>query len=115
MQRNATFLQKFRSRTTFRQIEIVVRVAECGSMTEVAEELGMSLANVSLTCKRFETNFGARIFFMSKNQLYLDQSAAIIISELKTVLDAFGVFEENISRLTSVQGEISDLDSRRPK
>lgn len=52
----------FLSRTTLRQIEIMSGLRMHGSISRAAEELGMSVANVSRVSKRFEANLEVKLF-----------------------------------------------------
>lgn len=82
-------IEIFLSRTTLRQIEVIVTLHRCGSFTIAAAELGMSVANVSRMSKRFENNLGVKIFAGDKRR-------SVILTEAHTIIDCLAPLLEEI-------------------
>ena len=78
-----------KSQATFRQMEIVIAVAEAGSMTRAAQRLGTSKENVSLAVKRFEQNFGRQIFIREYRKIIPTSECLGVIEILQEALDVF--------------------------
>lgn len=72
----------FLSRTTLRQIEVMVGRQKHGSMSKTAEALDMSVANVSRMTKRFERNLDVRLFYGNLRRLALRDDAHEILDRL---------------------------------
>ncbi|MGB3721927.1 MAG: LysR family transcriptional regulator [Pacificimonas sp.] len=73
----------FRQKTSLRQIEIICSVFREGSIAETARLLGMSPANVSLTCDRFENHFSFLVFEKRRNGVVFTKGAQVFIAELQ--------------------------------
>lgn len=92
-------IEVFLSRTTLRQIEVIVALQRYGSMTSAAEALGMSVANVSRMSKRFENNLGVRIFAGDKRR-------SVILADAHKIIDCLVPLLEEI---TSVKAGLRSL------
>ena len=85
-------LNQFKRRTTLRQVEILVLVRRTGSLTAAAKELGMSVANVSRACRRFEENIGLNIFRKTRKGVILSPLGEFLIGELDEVGVSINLF-----------------------
>lgn len=91
-------IEQLLSRTTLRQIQVMVVLQRHNSMTKAAEDLGMSVANVSRMSKRFELNLGMRIFVGDRRRSVLLEDAHQIIDYLKPVLKEIERLADNLER-----------------
>ena len=73
----------FKQTTSLRQIEIICSVFRERSISKTARILGMSSANVSLTCDRFESHFSFAIFEKRRNGVVFTEDAHALIVELQ--------------------------------
>lgn len=89
-------IEQLLSRTTLRQIQVMVVLQRHNSMTKAAEDLGMSVANVSRMSKRFELNLGMRIFVGDRRRSVLLEEAHQIIDYLKPVLREIESLADNL-------------------
>jgi DNA-binding transcriptional LysR family regulator len=89
----------FLSRTTLRQVEVIVALRQYGSMTIAAEALGMSVANVSRMSKRFENNLGVRIFAGDKRR-------SVILADAHKIIDCLVPL---LAEITSVKAGLRNL------
>lgn len=89
-------IERLLSRTTLRQIQVMVVLQRHNSMTRAAEDLGMSVANVSRMSKRFELNLGMRIFVGDRRRSILLEEAHQIIDYLKPVLTEIEKLADNL-------------------
>lgn len=107
----ADAIETFLSRTTLRQVEVMIAVSRHNSMSKAADELGITVAAVSRMTKRFEGNVGIGLFAGSvRRSVLLDEGRAVIdhlkplmqeISVLKTKLQAIEQFDVKVSRTDS--------------
>ena len=94
-------IETFLSRTTLRQVEVMVALSRHSSMTKAAAELGVTVAAVSRMTKRFEINLGISLFAESaKRSVFLEEGREVIahleplrleISVLKAKLRRVGI------------------------
>jgi DNA-binding MarR family transcriptional regulator len=89
-------IEQLLSRTTLRQIQVMVVLQRHNSMTKAAEDLGMSVANVSRMSKCFELNLGMRIFVGDRRRSVLLEEAHQIIDYLKPVLTEIELLADNL-------------------
>ena len=92
-------IEVFLSRTTLRQIEVIVALRQYGSMTTAADALGMSVANVSRMSKRFENNLGVRIFAGDKRR-------SVILADAHKIIDCLVPL---LAEITSVKAGLRSL------
>lgn len=79
-------IETFLSRTTLRQVEVMMALRTHSSMTKAAEELGISVAAVSRMTTRFETNLGIRLFAGSARRAVLLGEGREIIAQLEPLM-----------------------------
>ena len=91
-------IDRFLRRTTLRQIEVMVAVQKHGSMSRAAEELGMSVANVSRVSQRFQANLETRIFSEAKRKTELLDEGHQIIDCLKPLLKEISVLRSKLGK-----------------
>lgn len=76
---SANRIDRFMSRTTLRQIEIMSALHKHGTISRAARALGVSVATVSRASKRFETNLNVRLFEGNGNRNALRGDASEIL------------------------------------
>lgn len=72
-----------------KDIEIIVRILECGSFSRAAEMLGISQPAVSLAVKRAEDELGVRIFDRSGNSVGLAPGGVAVLKGFQKVLEIY--------------------------
>ena len=90
-------------RITLRQVEVLLVLQQHGSMSKAAEELGMSVANVSRVSKRFEDNLGQRIFAGDKRRTVLLEEAGPILDSFKPVGAAIAKLRARLDDMALVE------------
>ena len=80
-----------------REMELLIRVVESGSMTQAAHQLGITPAAVSAAVQRIESQLGLRLFDRTTHALDLESVIASVTDEVgqQEVLDAIEVFLAN--------------------
>ncbi len=104
---------------SLQDLELLLQVAERGSMSEVGRQLNMTTAAVSAAIKRLETALGVSLFERTTRSLRLSAAGEAFIPHLQQVLGTLDVAENELrNRQTQVAGEIrigvpSDLGRHR--
>lgn len=93
-------IDAFLSRTTLRQIEVMVALQKHGSMSKTAEALDMSVANVSKMTKRFETNLDVRLFDGYVRRLALRDDAHEILDRLTGLKEQIDLLKRELESLS---------------
>lgn len=79
-------------------IETFVRIAQSGSLSKAAQELGMSRALASTHLKQLEDHLGARLVNRTTRQLSLTESGQDYLAFCQATLAAFDEAEQAIAR-----------------
>jgi len=79
-------------------IETFVRIAQTGSLTKAAQELGMSRALASAHLKQLEDHLGVRLMNRTTRQLSLTEAGQEYLAFSQTTLAAFEEAEQAVSR-----------------
>lgn len=80
-------IERIKSRSSLRQIEIICTAVRLGSITEAARNLNMSVANVSRTLKRFELHFEFSVFEKTRKGISLSPEGELIFIEMNKLND----------------------------
>lgn len=104
-------VERFLSRATLRQIEVMVALQTHKSMTAAAEHLGMSVANVSRTCARFEASLELQLFVSGARRRTLLPDAGIVIDCLKPVLREIDDLRSNLAEIDA--SSLRPVDNRQ--
>lgn len=92
---------------SLQDLELCLRVAERGNMSEAGRELGLTTAAVSAAIKRLELALGANLFDRTTRSLRLSAAGEIFIPQLQQVLGGLDIAENELRNLqTLVSGEI---------
>lgn len=92
-------IETFLSRTTLRQIEVMIALSRHSSMTRTAAELGITVAAVSRITKRFESNLGFSLFAESAKRSVLLPEGREVISHLEPLLEEIGALKAKLQRV----------------
>jgi DNA-binding transcriptional LysR family regulator len=79
-------------------IETFVRIAQTGSLSKAAQELGMSRALASAHLKQLEDHLGVRLMNRTTRQLSLTEAGQEYLTFSQTTLAAFEDAEQAVSR-----------------
>jgi DNA-binding transcriptional LysR family regulator len=79
-------------------IETFVRIAQTGSLSKAAQELGMSRALASAHLKQLEDHLGVRLMNRTTRQLSLTEAGQEYLAFSQTTLAAFEEAEQAVSR-----------------
>lgn len=92
-------IEAFLSRTTLRQIEVMITLSRHNSMTRAADELGITVAAVSRMTKRFESNLGISLFAESARRSVLLDEGREVIAHLEPLLQEISVLKARLRRI----------------
>lgn len=87
---------QFFRRTSLRQVQVMVTLLDCNSMSETADRLGLSVAAVSRMTQRFEENFGVKLFYSGSRRCVLLPEARELLARLRPVLHEIETFAAGI-------------------
>jgi DNA-binding transcriptional LysR family regulator len=79
-------------------IETFVRIAQAGSLSKAAQELGMSRALASTHLRQLEDHLGVRLINRTTRQLSLTESGQDYLAFCQSTLAAFDEAEQTITR-----------------
>ena len=92
---------------SLQDLELLLRVAETGNMSEVARQLNITNAAVSASIKRLEAALGVSLFERTTRTLKLSSASESFIPQIQQVLSALDVAENELRNLQLlVAGEI---------
>ena len=83
----------------FDVMRVFVRVAETGSFTKTADELGLPRATVSIAVQQLESTLGARLLHRTTRRVQLTQDGTALLERCRTLLadmeEVEGLFRRN--------------------
>ena len=85
---------------TIREMEIFVKVVECGRMSTAAEQLFISPSSVSQTVAGIEREVGARLFERLDRRLYLTDEGREVLAYMRDILSSKNRMERYIDDVT---------------
>ncbi len=87
----------------FQAMQAFVRVAELGSFTQAAEQLGLPKAAVSTAVRQLETQFGTRLLHRTTRRVQLTQDGQLVLQRCQDLLADFdelqGLFQAGEAQL----------------
>jgi len=92
---------------TLRQFEVLVQVADTGSFTLAAEELGISQPSVSETIRRIEAELGFLVFHRTTRRLTLSHDGAHVVASARELIRNMRFTYQTI--VTRMGGERSQI------
>lgn len=86
------------------QLKVFMRIAECGSFVQAAEQLGMPRATVSLAVQQLERRLGARLLHRTTRRVTLTldgealrERAAVLIADIEDLEQQFRPVADTVS------------------
>ena len=79
---------------TIQQLRYVVRIAQCGSITEAARQLFVAQPSLSASVKELETELGIEIFRRTPRGIALSPEGTEFLSYARQILDQTQLLEE---------------------
>ena len=97
---------------TSRQLEIFIRVAECGRMSAVARDMFVTQSSISQAISDIEREYGVRLFERLSKKLYLTETGAALLEYARHIRalqrEAEAFLKESASRrIVRVGGTIT--------
>ena len=68
-----------------RKYEVIIKAAECGSLTRAGEDFGYTQSGVSHMIKAVETEFGFRIFLRGRGGVTLTEEGSRVLPYLREI------------------------------
>ena len=78
---------------TIRNLEIFVKVADCGSMTAASEALYIAQPTVSQAIAELESHYGIRLFDRLSKKLYITESGKQLLGYARHIITLHGEME----------------------
>jgi DNA-binding transcriptional LysR family regulator len=92
---------------SLQDLELCLRVAERGNMSEAGREMGLTTAAVSAAIKRLELALGASLFDRTTRSMRLSAAGETFIPHLQQVFDGLDLAENELRNLQAlVSGEL---------
>ncbi|OHX12609.1 LysR family transcriptional regulator [Chromobacterium sphagni] len=84
-----------------------VAVADSGSFTRAARQLGISVAQVSRQISQLEARLGAKLLYRTTRQLSLTEAGGLYLTHCRQLLESLADAEQAVSRLQAApQGKL---------
>lgn len=78
---------------TIQQLKYVIKVAECGSITEAAKQLFVSQPSLSLAIKELENEYGIEIFNRTSRGIHLSSDGTEFLSYARQIIEQTQLME----------------------
>ena len=91
------------------QLEYIVKIAECGSITKAAEQLFISQPSLTKSISHLEKEYGVQIFVRKPRGIELTDDGKDFVHYAKGVLTASQVLKQRFSSLAETDGRESRL------
>ena len=91
---------------TLRQLEIIVKLADCGSIAAAAEELHMTQPSASMQLKTLADRIGLPLYELNARRVVLTEVGRAVVSHARAVL-------EQMARLDSALADLKGLQAGR--
>jgi DNA-binding transcriptional LysR family regulator len=88
---------------TFRQLEILLAVAESGGIAAAAEKLHLSQPTVSMQMRKLADNIGAPLYDFSGRQLTLTHAGELMQQHAREIFDCTDRLEMALNQLKGIQ------------
>lgn len=88
-------------------LQVVLKIATCGSITAAANSLDMQIATASAALKRVEKKVGTRLFIRTTRQLTLSRAGERYIPKCRAALEILKeAHHDVVNELDSIEGDI---------
>ncbi len=88
---------------TFRQLEILLKLAECGGVAAAAEQLHLSQPSVSMQLRKLSDNVGTPLYEVLGRRVHLTAAGHIMVRYAREVFDCLGRLEMELSALQGMR------------
>ncbi len=88
---------------TFRQLEILVKVAECGGIAAAAEQLHLSQPSVSMQLRKLSDSVGMPLYELLGRKIHLTAAGQTMLRYAHEVFDCLARLEMELSDLQGMQ------------
>ena len=92
------FVAKYRTMDKFKLMETFVRVAELGSFTAVANQLGVPRSLITRQIAALESQLGIKLMTRSTRSLSLTTAGAAYLEKCRVILNLVDATESNLSK-----------------
>jgi len=82
--------------------EVLLRAADCGSLTRAAEEMGYTQSGISHMMKSLENEFGFPVLVRRRSGVSLTHGGETILPFLRTIVNANNHLNQNVSQLNGL-------------
>lgn len=79
---------------TLQQLKYVIKIVECGSITEAAKQLFITQPSLSTAVKELETELGIEIFYRSSKGISLTIDGTEFLSYARQIIEQTGLMEQ---------------------
>lgn len=79
---------------TLQQLKYIIKVVECGSITEAARQLFISQPSLSAAVKELETEFGIEIFYRTSKGISLSSDGVEFLSYARQITEQTELLEQ---------------------
>ncbi len=79
---------------TLRQLKYIIKIVECGSITEAAKQLFISQPSLSTAVKELETEMGIEIFFRTTKGISLSLDGTEFLSYARQIVEQTQLMEQ---------------------
>lgn len=88
---------------TFRQLELFVKFAETGSISQTAQELHLAQPSVSIQLKKLSENLDVQLLEQIGRKLYLTDAGRELYASALEIFDAVGRLESRLGSLSGLE------------
>lgn len=79
---------------TLQQLKYIIKIVECGSITEAAKQLFITQPSLSTAVKELETELGIEIFYRSSKGISLTIDGTEFLSYARQIIEQTGLMEQ---------------------
>lgn len=88
---------------TFRQLEILLKVAECGGVAAAAEQLHLSQPSASMQLRKLSDNIGLPLYEVLGRRIRLTDAGHTVVRYAREVFDCMGRLEMELADLQGMR------------
>ena len=83
---------------TIQQLKYIIKIVECGSITEAARQLYISQPSLSAALKELESEFGIELFYRTAKGISLTAEGTEFLSYARQVIEQTQLLEQLYER-----------------
>jgi DNA-binding transcriptional LysR family regulator len=88
---------------TLRQLEIFIRVAECGGISSAAEQLHLTQPTVSMQIKKLSESIGAELYEQIGRKIFLTPAGHIVLKGAREIFDSVSRLDMELKDLMGLK------------